>query len=136
MPVDSNANTIDKIVEELKTSKISERSGRAQDEDHRHHDSFLEHFRKIDQVIGEIAACVGDDDLLVMLSDHGFERLDYDVYISYLLAQERFLQFKQGRDISLDNICHGTKAFALDPARIYLNLKGKFPYGTVGQAGL
>ncbi len=32
-PVDSDADTIDKIVEELKTSKVSERSGRAQDKE-------------------------------------------------------------------------------------------------------
>ncbi len=32
-PVESSANSIDKIVEELKTSKISERSGRAQDKE-------------------------------------------------------------------------------------------------------
>jgi sulfate adenylyltransferase subunit 2 len=33
MPVDSDADTIDKIVDELKTSKVSERSGRAQDKE-------------------------------------------------------------------------------------------------------
>jgi len=33
MPIDSDADTIDKVVEELKTSKISERSGRAQDKE-------------------------------------------------------------------------------------------------------
>ncbi len=33
MPVDSEADTIDKIVEELRTSKVSERSGRAQDKE-------------------------------------------------------------------------------------------------------
>lgn len=32
-PVDSDADTLDKIVEELKTSRISERSGRAQDKE-------------------------------------------------------------------------------------------------------
>jgi sulfate adenylyltransferase subunit 2 len=32
-PVDSNADTIDKIVEELKHSRVSERSGRAQDKE-------------------------------------------------------------------------------------------------------
>ena len=102
-----------------------------EDQSHQYHELFLEHFKRIDLVIGEIAARINEDDLLVMLSDHGFERLDYDVYLSYLLAQEGFLQFKQGKDISLDNICYGTKAFVLDPARIYLNLKGKFPFGTV-----
>ena len=105
-----------------------------EDENHQYHDLFLEHFRRIDQVVGEIAARIGDDDLLIMLSDHGFERLDYDVYISYLLEQEGFLQFKQGSDVSLDNIRYGTRAFVLDPARIYLNLKDKFPCGTVDQA--
>jgi sulfate adenylyltransferase subunit 2 len=32
-PVDSNASTIDEVIEELKTTKISERSGRAQDKE-------------------------------------------------------------------------------------------------------
>ena len=32
-PIDSNADTIDKIIEELKTTRISERSGRAQDKE-------------------------------------------------------------------------------------------------------
>ncbi len=32
-PVESNADTVDKIVEELRTSKVSERSGRAQDKE-------------------------------------------------------------------------------------------------------
>jgi sulfate adenylyltransferase subunit 2 len=32
-PIDSDADTIDKVVEELKTSKISERSGRSQDKE-------------------------------------------------------------------------------------------------------
>jgi len=32
-PIDSDADTVDKIVDELKTSKVSERSGRAQDKE-------------------------------------------------------------------------------------------------------
>lgn len=105
-----------------------------EDENHQYHKDFLEHFRKIDEAIGQVNERISDDDTLILLSDHGFEKLDYDVYISYLLAQEGFLQLKQGGDISLDNIRYGTKAFVLDPARIYLNLKGKFPCGTVDQA--
>ena len=105
-----------------------------EDKESKYYNHFLDHFRKIDQAIGEISNRIADDDLLIMLSDHGFERLDNDVYISYLLTQEGFLQFKKGEDISLNNICYGTKAFALDPARIYLNLKGKYPCGTVEPA--
>ncbi len=33
MPIDSDADTVDKILDELKTSKVSERSGRAQDKE-------------------------------------------------------------------------------------------------------
>ena len=104
-----------------------------EDTDHKYHNLFLEHFRRIDKVIGEIAGKISDEDLLIIHSDHGFERLDYDVYINYLLMQEGFLQIKDTRNIALDNIDHGTKAFALDPARIYLNRKGRYPRGTVDQ---
>ena len=105
-----------------------------EDKDHKYHNLFLEHFRKIDQAVGEIISRSADDDLLIMHSDHGFERLQNDVYLSYLLIQNGFLQFKQDQDIALNNICYGTKAFVLNPARIYLNLKGKFPCGTVEPA--
>lgn len=102
-----------------------------EDKDHKYHSYFLEHFRKIDQAIGEISSKITDDDLLIIHSDHGFEKLDYDVYLSYLLREQGLLCFKQDQDASLGNICYGTKAFVLDPARIYLNLKGKYPCGTV-----
>jgi len=105
-----------------------------EDKNHKYHNLFLEHFRKIDQAVGEIIARSSDNDLLIMHSDHGFERLQNDVYISYPLIQNGLLRFKQGEDIALNNICYGTKAFVLDPARIYLNLKGKFPAGTVEPA--
>ena len=67
-------------------------------------------------------------------SDPGFDRLEHEVYISYLLEREGFLQFKPDADRALENISHGTKAFVLDPARIHLNLKGKYPCGSVDPA--
>ena len=102
-----------------------------EDKEHRYHKKFLDHFRKIDVAIGEIAAKLGDDDLLIMHSDHGFERLDREVYVSYLLEENGFLTFKQDTDPAMENICFGTRAFVLDPGRIYLNLKGKYPCGSV-----
>ena len=107
-----------------------------EDADHKYHNLFLEHFGRIDEVIGEIAGKISDDDLLIVHSDHGFERLDYDVYINYLLIQEGLLQFKDTRNIALENIDYGTKAFALDPARIYINRKGRYPRGTVDRADM
>ncbi|RKY08324.1 MAG: hypothetical protein DRP66_04770, partial [Planctomycetota bacterium] len=105
-----------------------------EDKSHAHHAAFVDHFRKIDEVVGEIAGKLTDDDLLIMHSDHGFERLDYEVFVNYPLVESSFLQFKQGANPTLENICLGTKAFALDPARIYLNLRGKYPAGSVDPA--
>lgn len=102
-----------------------------EDAGHKYHGFFLDHFRRIDAAIGEICSRMGNDDLLVMHSDHGFERLDHEVHINYVLRSEGFLQFKKDAQISLENIFPGTKVFALDPARIYLNLKGKYPCGSV-----
>ena len=102
-----------------------------EDQGHKYHDVFLEHFRKVDSVIGQISGRIDDGDSLIMLSDHGFEKLDHDVYVNYPLIQAGLLQFKQGTENTLANLSEGTKAFALDPARIYLNLKGKYPCGSV-----
>ena len=102
-----------------------------EDKTHKYHDLFLEHFSRIDEVIGEIGSRLCDEDLIVIHSDHGFERLDKDVYVNYVLKEEGFLRFKQGQEPALRNISRRTKAFALDPARIYLNVQGKYPCGSV-----
>ncbi len=101
---------------------------------HKYRWLFLDHFRKIDRAIGQITARMRDDDLLVMLSDHGFERLDYDVFINHCLVQQGLLSFKPGGAPSLENICPGTKAFALEPARIHLNYRDKYPAGSVDRS--
>jgi predicted AlkP superfamily phosphohydrolase/phosphomutase len=104
---------------------------------HKYHNHFVYHFRRIDQAIGEIAARLNDTDLLLMHSDHGFERLDHEIFINYLLKDQGYLQFGPDDEAALENICPGTKAFALDPARIHLNFQGKYPRGSVtfDQAG-
>lgn len=104
-----------------------------EDKNHRFHESFARHFQRIDEAIGEIAARIRDDDLLIMLSDHGFERLDKDIYVNYVLRNSGFLRFNGNHKITLNKIAPGTKAFALEPARIYLNYKDKYPCGTVTQ---
>ena len=102
-----------------------------EDENHKYHRNFLEHFRKIDKTVGEIVEKIKDEDLIIMLSDHGFEKLEKDIYVNYLLREERFLRLKDSTEPRLDGIDYSTKAFALDPARIYINLKGKYPCGGV-----
>ena len=118
------------------------------DEGNQYHQNFLNHFRKIDAVIGEISANLNPEDLLFIISDHGFEDINYHVNINHLLKKEGFLKItpptlpppqggrneeggKEGMDLPIGE---ETKAFALDPARIYLNHRGKYPKGSVSES--
>ena len=102
-----------------------------EDRDHRCHFDFLTHFQTIDEVMGEILLRANEKDLFIILSDHGFEKLTHEIYINSLLRKEGFLNFENDKEPELFNIGSKTKAFALDPARIYLNVKGKYPRGTI-----
>jgi predicted AlkP superfamily phosphohydrolase/phosphomutase len=102
-----------------------------EDDAHEHHESFVDHFRQIDEVIGEIAQGLHEGDLFLALSDHGFERLEKNVYVNYLLKEGGFLAFEEGSAPGLGKIRDDARAFALDPGRIYVNLKGKYPRGGV-----
>ncbi len=104
-----------------------------EDAGHKYHNAFLEHFRKIDKAIGDIHSKLAEDDVLIMLSDHGFEKLEKDVYVNHLLVSEGFLTFRPDAEPSLNNIDSATKAFALDPARIFINQKDKYPAGSVAE---
>ncbi len=102
-----------------------------EEEDHEHHTAFLDHFRQIDGVIGEIMDSKGEEDLLVMLSDHGFEKLEMEVFVNYALTEHGFLSFENDSPSTLKDISNNTRAFILDPGRIYLNDKSRFPKGSV-----
>ncbi len=102
-----------------------------EDEGHKYHDLVLDHFRQIDEAIGEIADQLREEDGLLLLSDHGFEALDSEVNINYCLSENGFFDLKQGTKASLTNMEPRTRAFALDPSRIYLNMKDKYPGGSV-----
>jgi len=102
-----------------------------ENENNKYHRYFLTHFSKIDEIIGEINQHIDKkEDILIILSDHGFERLEKNIYINSLLEENGFLRFENNKKI-LENISPFTKAFALDPARIYINFKDKYPSGSV-----
>ena len=105
-----------------------------EDPSHTYHAAFVEHLHQIDGAIGEIAQRITSDDVLIMLSDHGFGRLEHDVYVNYFLRQEGFLKLAKDPPRGPQDIADGALAFALDPGRIYLHLKERFPRGSVSRA--
>lgn len=103
-----------------------------EDESHQYHADFMQHFTEVDKVIGEITSQLQEDDILVLLSDHGFERLDKNVYVNFVLRESGFLALDEDcKGYGLGNLDENTKAFSLDPARIYINSKDRYPRGGI-----
>lgn len=106
-----------------------------EDGGHPFHENFFDYYRGVDHVVGKIAASfrkmTGGEEGLYILSDHGFTGIEQEVYLNAWLEQEGYLKFSGPDPAGLESIAPETAAFALDPNRIYLNLKKKFPRGIV-----
>lgn len=104
-----------------------------EDARHPHHAAFMDYYRTIDDFLGYTYSKFQESDEgggFFILSDHGFCGARNEVYVNTILRQEGFLTLAPGAS-SLEGITEDTKAFALDPARIYINRKGRFPRGSV-----
>jgi predicted AlkP superfamily phosphohydrolase/phosphomutase len=88
-------------------------------------------YRAIDAHLADVAARLDDDDVLFIVSDHGFTPIRSEVAVNRWLVEQGFLRLEGDRPTSLADIGPGTTAFALDPGRIYLHRKGRFPLGEV-----
>jgi predicted AlkP superfamily phosphohydrolase/phosphomutase len=94
------------------------------------HYRFLAFFQEIDKIIGEIYNKLNEDDTFIILSDHGMEKIEYNVNLNKYLEDQGFLLLAENFR-NYNRISKGSKAFALDPGRIYINKRGSYPNGTV-----
>ncbi len=98
---------------------------------HKYHDAFRDFYRRVNGFIGQVAERLGDD-LLMIMSDHGFTPIKQQVYLNRWLEDNGFLKLKENAR-TIEEIAEGSVAFALDPGRVYLNYKGKYPGGSVNR---
>jgi len=104
------------------------------DENHPYHEAFINYYQKIDAFVGRIYEKykkIKAEKSFFMLSDHGFTQIKTEVYINRWLCENGYLKFNTDKPQMVSDIGPGTLAFALDPSRIYINLKEKYPLGTV-----
>jgi len=104
------------------------------DENHPYHEAFINYYQKIDAFVGRIYekySKLKEEKTFFMLSDHGFTQIKTEVYINRWLYENGYLKFNTNKPQMVSDIGPGTNAFALDPSRIYINLKGKYPLGIV-----
>lgn len=108
------------------------------DSDHIRHSDFIDYYKKVDRFVGlfykkffELPGSSEGINHFMMLSDHGFTKIRSEVYLNQWLQDNGFLSFNQDTPKSLKDITPESKAFALDPSRIYIHAKERYPKGSV-----
>ena len=90
--------------------------------------NFIHYFKKVDDLIGELLEKISDDTAFILVSDHATALSKGEVYLNTWLKNEGLLKMKPGGKATFDDIDPtGTKVFALDSGRIYLNRRGMLP---------
>lgn len=102
-----------------------------EDSGHGFHQTFIDFFKKVDETIGTLVSKLDERDDLIILSDHGMERVKVSVNLNTFLQREGILYLEESPQKKLNAIKEGTKAFVLDPGRVYLNFRGKYPRGSL-----
>ncbi len=107
---------------------------------HPFHGPCLEFMKKWDRAIGDILErfqALPGPKRLIALADHGFTALKREVDLNAWLKMEGFFHPGRAAANELDAGCisSGSRAFCLDPGRIYIHDKKRFSHGLVPESG-
>jgi predicted AlkP superfamily phosphohydrolase/phosphomutase len=102
-----------------------------EDKKHKYHSEFMRFFTDIDKLIGNVISKLDKDDSIIILSDHGMGNIKTEVNVNAVLKKANLLHLKKSEKISYNNILSKSKAFILDPSRIYIHKKNRYPKGSV-----
>lgn len=97
-------------------------------------DDFLAFYEQLDTYIGALRSHLPPDAHLVVVSEHGFTELEHNVQLNAWLEQAGWLSYDIEDPDRLADISEDSRAFSLDPGRIYLNLEGREPRGSIPAA--
>ncbi len=103
-----------------------------EDDSSPYHEDFLDYYRRIDAMAGRLYEALDGKATFLAMSDHGFGPLRRDVYLNRWLEEEGYLAFRGEKKASVaDMDPDRTRAFCLDPGRVYIHVKRRFPSGSV-----
>jgi predicted AlkP superfamily phosphohydrolase/phosphomutase len=102
--------------------------------------NFIEDlYKRMDDLVGRtIAKCRQEDNLLMVISDHGFNGFRRGLDLNRWLEENGYLTFHEGRrgeEFLAGVDWSRTRAFALGLTGIFINLKGKYSQGIVEPVG-
>lgn len=104
-----------------------------EDEGSPYHQRFVDFYAEVDEAVGELLdSLVGVP--TVVLADHGHTLIESEFYPNVLLRELGMLSYRREPPSTVADIDPATRAFVLDPGRVYLNLRGRYPTGTVDPA--
>ncbi len=95
-------------------------------------------YAHMDAMIGKLLAEVGDDAVVMVMSDHGFTNFRRGVNLNTWLFREGYLALKDGHTVSGDWFEHvdwsRTQAFSMGLTGLFINRKGREKEGIVADA--
>ena len=110
-------------------------------ENHPRHLQAIAYYKKIEEFIKYVwqlyfkGRTVDEEgEGLYMLSDHGFCLTKSEVYLNAWLRKNGYLEFEKEPPEEIKDMKKTSRAFALDPSRIYLHRKSRFPDGFLNDA--
>jgi predicted AlkP superfamily phosphohydrolase/phosphomutase len=96
-----------------------------------HHAQIVAFYERLDDFIGDIYQRSKDQEALFLTcSDHGFTPIKTEIYLNRWLVENGYLTLTDTAN-GLQGITTDSRAFCLDPARIYIHQKGRYPRGPV-----
>jgi predicted AlkP superfamily phosphohydrolase/phosphomutase len=104
------------------------------DEKHPNHPRAMEFYRQVDAVVGRLMARLDSGDALFLMSDHGFTGIESEVFLNRWLFENGYLAWEKDPPEGFESISTSSRAFALDPSRVYIHRKGRYPRGSVDPA--
>jgi predicted AlkP superfamily phosphohydrolase/phosphomutase len=95
---------------------------------------FHDYYDRVDASVGELVGRLDPACRLILLSDHGFCRLEREVYVNRWLERDGWLALSEPATSIASVVPERTRAYCMDPGRLYLNLAGREPGGIVAAA--
>jgi predicted AlkP superfamily phosphohydrolase/phosphomutase len=99
-----------------------------------HHGKFVDFYRRLDDVLGELIAALPPEVPLFVVADHGHTLIHREFYPNAWLRAAGLLSFATSAPKGIADLAPATKVFVLDPGRVYVHRRGRFPLGTVDEA--
>jgi len=96
-------------------------------------------YRRVDRLVGEVAAQLRDGDVLLVVSPFGGESFRRQVHLNNWLHERGYLVLKEGLERGVELVLDRyvdwsrTRAYALGLGHVYLNLEGREPEGIVSR---